>query len=187
MRRGITLLILLFGILIAMNNKINFAQPKSNDIPEEAIRLRIVANSNETHDQEIKLKVRDGVIEVIKPLIEDIDDPYEARKVIYYHLDDIEATVQKILTENGVEINYYVDYGITNFPAKVYDDKLYPAGKYESVYIVLGGGEGDNWWCVLFPSLCIVDVATNGGYKEDTNVKYSFLIVEKIKELFGIN
>ncbi|HEY8364103.1 MAG TPA: stage II sporulation protein R [Haloplasmataceae bacterium] len=184
MRRGITLLILLFAILISMNNKINFAQPINSSIPEEAIRLRIVANSNSEFDQNLKLQVRDKVIEVITPIIKDITDPNEARLEIYHHMDDVKEAVECVLQENGIEMDYYAEYGITYFPEKVYNNKLYPAGKYESVYIKLGEGEGDNWWCVLFPSLCLVDLATNGG-NVDTEIKYSFLIVEKIKELFG--
>ncbi|QVK18119.1 stage II sporulation protein R [Mycoplasmatota bacterium] len=187
MRRGITLLVLLFGIIISMNDKINFAQSKSSNIPEEAIRLRIIANSNDSFDQEIKLKVRDEVIQTISPLVKDINDPYEARLVIYDNLEEIKSTVANVLSENEVDTNYYVDYGVTYFPKKVYNNKLYPAGKYEAVYIVLGEGEGDNWWCVLFPPLCLVDLATNNGDypTEDTNISYSFLIVEKIKELLG--
>jgi len=187
MRRGITLLILLFGILISMNNKIDFVQSKNSDIPEEAIRLRIIANSNDSKDQEIKIKVRDEVIKVISPLVKDIDDPYEARLVIYNSIGEISTVIENVLMENEVELNYYVDYGTTYFPEKVYNSKLYPAGKYESVYIVLGEGEGDNWWCVLFPPLCLVDLATSNGNHptEDTNIEYSFLIVEKIKEILG--
>ncbi len=186
MRRGITLLILLFGILISMSNKINFAQSKNTSIPDEAIRLRIIPNSNDPKDQEIKLKVRDEVLDVINPLVKDKKNQKEASVAIYEHLDVIKNAVAKVLEENDVDMEYYVDYGITYFPAKTYNNKLYPAGRYESVYIVLGEGEGDNWWCVLFPSLCLVDLATNDDeYLEDTNVEYSFLIVEKIKEWFG--
>ncbi len=187
MRRGITLLILLFGILISMNNKINFAQSKTTHIPEEAIRLRIIANSNDPKDQEIKLKVRDEVLNTISPLVKDIDDPYEARIIIYNSLDQLETAIDKVLSDNDEDINYYVNYGTTYFPDKVYQDKLYPAGKYESVYIVLGEGRGDNWWCVLFPPLCLIDLATNNGEypTEGTDVEYSFLIVEKIKEILG--
>ncbi len=187
MRRGITLLILLFGILISMNNKISFVQSKTTSIPEEAIRLRIIANSNDTTDQELKLKVRDEVINTISPLVSDSSDVYDARIIIYDNLGEINDAVQRVLDENQVDTNYYVDYGKTQFPDKVYNGELYPAGIYESVYIVLGEGKGDNWWCVLFPPLCLVDLATNSDstIPEDTNVQYSFLIVEKIKEFLG--
>jgi len=187
MRRGITLLILLFGILISMNNKINFAHPNNNDIPENAIRLRILANSNDETDQEIKLKVKDEVLKVLNPLIKDVNDSHEAELLIYNNLDKLNESVKKVLDENEIDMDYYVDYGLTYFPEKKYDEKIYPSGRYNAVYIKLGEGEGDNWWCVLFPSLCINDLATNGSYNEKTDVKYSFLIVEKIKELFSIN
>jgi len=184
LRRGITILILFFGILIALNNKLHFMSTTEDNIPEEAIRLRIVGNSNDIYDQEIKLKVRDEVLEVIRPLIDNTENAEEARMIIYNHLDDIKAAVEKVLVENEVEMNYYVDYGLAYFPTKVYNNTLYPAGKYESVYIVLGEGEGDNWWCVLFPTLCIVDLATTDYEIDSDKVEYSFLIVEKIKEWF---
>ncbi len=186
MRRGITLLVLLFAILIGMQNKINFVKSDSTIIPEEAIRLRIIPNSNDEKDQELKLKVRDEVINTISKKVKDVDDKDEARIIIYDHLDDINEAVEKVLVENNMDITYYVDYGLTNFPAKVYNNNLYPAGNYESVYIVLGDGRGDNWWCVLFPPLCLVDLAVDEESLSSTpKVEYSFLIVEKIKELFG--
>lgn len=182
MRRGLTILILFFGVLIALNNKFNFMDNTEDNIPENAIRLRIVANSNDIYDQTIKLKVRDEVLEVIRPLIMKTDDVNEARMIIYNHLEDIKKAVEKVLEENELEMNYYVDYGLAYFPAKVYNNTLYPAGKYESVYIVLGEGEGDNWWCVLFPTLCVMDFATTDNDIDSDNVEYSFLIIEKIKE-----
>lgn len=186
MRRGITLLVLLFAILIGMQNKINFVQSDSMIIPEEAIRLRIIPNSNEENDQELKLKVRDEVINTISNKIKDVDNKDEARIIIYDSLEEINEVIGKVLIENDMEMTYYVDYGLTNFPAKVYNNKLYPAGNYESVYIQLGDGRGENWWCVLFPPLCLVDLAVGEDkLSETTEVKYSFLIVEKIKEFFG--
>lgn len=186
MRRGITLLILLFGILVSMNNKINFAKP-NEDIPEDAIRLRILANSDSEEDQSIKIKVKDEVLKVINPLIKDANNSYEAEQIIYKNLDKIEDAVKRVLEKNEIDMDCYVDYGLTYFPEKEYNGKTYPSGRYNAVYIKLGEGEGDNWWCVLFPSLCVTDIATSGGAKNNTKVEYSFLIVEKIKELFGLN
>ncbi|MDF2700267.1 MAG: stage sporulation protein [Haloplasmataceae bacterium] len=188
MRRGITILIFFFAVLISIQDKMNFVQSNSNDIPQEAIRLRILANSNEEIDQEIKNKVRDEVINVIYPLVEKTEDYNEARTVVFENLELIKKAVEKVLEENNLEEDYYVNYGVTNFPDKIYADKLYPAGKYEAVYIVLGDGQGDNWWCVLFPPLCLLDVAVDGDVEvteENYEIEYKFLIVEKIKKLFG--
>lgn len=184
MSRGITLLIILFGILISMNNKLNFTQSKNN-IPDDVIRLRILANSDEEIDQEMKLKVKDEVLKTINPLIEDVDNFYEAEKIIYNNLDKVKTVVEKVLQAYETEMDYYVDYGLTYFPEKEYNGKIYPSGRYNALYIKIGEGKGDNWWCVLFPSLCIADLTTVKNTKDD--VEYSFLLIEKIKELFGIN
>lgn len=189
MRRGITLLILIFALLISMQNKTNFAKSSSNTIPEDAIRLRILANSDEEVDQSIKEEVRDEVINIIYSKVEEVDDIEQARLIIYDCIEEIEQAVENVLTHHDLDTQYYVDYGLTNFPGKVYNNKLYPAGRYEAVYIVLGEGKGENWWCVLFPPLCLIDVSIENGtdIDENTEVKYDFLIIKKIKELFGYN
>ena len=185
MRRGIYVLIFLFGVLIAFGNKINIALPKNSTIPDEAIRLRVIANSDLPEDVEIKHMVKDAVLGLLQPYIENLSTNYEVRREIYCRLPEIETVIKQVLDENEVTMSYYVDYGISDFPDKVYEDRLYPKGKYESVYIVLGEGQGENFWCVLFPSLCLVDVAHKGQADNGSDVKYSFLIIEKLKELFG--
>ena len=171
MSRGITLLILLFVILITMNNKLNFTQSKNN-ISNEVIRLRILANSDEEIDQEVKLKVKDEVLKMLKPLIEDTNNFYEAEKVIYNNLEKVREIVKNVLSTYELDMDYYVDYGLTYFPEKEYNGKIYPSGRYNALYIKIGEGKGENWWCVLFPSLCIADLATVKNINDE--VEYSF-------------
>lgn len=127
-------------------------------IPDEAIRLRILANSDDESDQDIKHLVRDEVNKEITTWVETMTDIDEARDRIQNGIPEIETIVDEVLHEEGKSRDYQVEYGENvTFPTKVYGDFLYPAGEYEAVLITLGEGEGANWWCVLFPPLCFLD------------------------------
>lgn len=127
-------------------------------IPDEAIRLRILANSDTEEDQRIKLLVRDRVRDYITELVHDIDHIEHARNMIEDHVPELETIVKRTLQEEGVSMTTSVEYGRDIlFPDKVYGNLFYPAGSYEAVLITLGAGDGTNWWCVLFPPLCFID------------------------------
>lgn len=127
-------------------------------IPDEAIRLRILANSDEEKDQQIKREVRDEVNRIVSRWVADITDIEEARELIQERLPEIDELVGEVLQESYENREYTVDYGKNiTFPMKLYGDYLYPAGEYEAILITLGEGDGSNWWCVLFPPLCFLD------------------------------
>ncbi|QFT90945.1 Stage II sporulation protein R [Bacillus sp. THAF10] len=126
-------------------------------IPDEAIRLRILANSDSEEDQELKRKIRDRVNEEITIWVSDITSREEAREVITGNLAEIEKIVEEVMAAEGVYQDYNVDFGKVNFPTKMYGKFIYPAGDYEAILITLGEGTGANWWCVLFPPLCFLD------------------------------
>lgn len=126
-------------------------------IPDEAIRLRILANSDEEKDQAVKRLIRDEVNKDITKWVQELTSLDEARDVITSHLPDIQAKAEAVVKENGLEQSVKVDFGQAEFPTKLYGQYLYPAGEYEAVIITLGEGEGANWWCVLFPPLCFLD------------------------------
>ena len=136
-------------------------------IPDEAIRLRILANSDDEKDQEIKRLVRDEVNVYIEELVMEMDDIEEAREAIAAHLPNLKDIVQETLNEKGITDSFTVEYkSNVSFPLKVYDDYVYPAGEYEAVLITIGDGKGANWWCVLFPPLCFLDFS-NGTTIDD--------------------
>ncbi len=127
-------------------------------IPDDAIRLRILANSDNEADQELKRTVRDEVNEVITEWVADITDIEEARQLIESRIPEINEIVKEVLKSEGSTGSFEVEYGSNiTFPAKLYGDFVYPAGEYEAVLITIGEGKGDNWWCVLFPPLCFLD------------------------------
>lgn len=127
-------------------------------IPDEAIRLRILANSDSEEDQAIKRLVRDRVNEEVTSWVAHMTDIEEARNLIENNIDEVEAVVGEVLEEEGAADSFTVEYGKNIlFPAKIYDNFLYPQGEYEAILITIGEGEGSNWWCVLFPPLCFLD------------------------------
>ena len=127
-------------------------------IPKEAVRLRILANSDSDKDQALKRKVRDEVKAQIDGWVADLTSFEEARKVIQSHIPEIEKTVENTLKREGSKESFQVKFSKNvKFPTKVYGNFIYPAGEYEAVLITIGEGEGANWWCVLFPPMCFLD------------------------------
>lgn len=132
-------------------------------IPDESIRLRILANSDSPADQLLKRKVRDAVIEQINKWVSEPDDIRQARAVIEANIPEIEQLVQRTLHVYGYDYSFTVELDRVDFPTKLYGNQVYPAGKYEALRISIGEGEGQNWWCVLFPPLCFVDMASGAS------------------------
>ncbi|GIN90835.1 stage II sporulation protein R [Siminovitchia terrae] len=142
-------------------------------IPEEAIRLRILANSDSEKDQEVKRAVRDAVNKQINEWVEQLTSIEEARHVISSRLPELEKIAKNELIKHGLSYSVSIDFGDVQFPTKLYGQYLYPAGTYEAVLITLGEGKGANWWCVLFPPLCFLDfsnsAAVSQGIEEDVD------------------
>lgn len=138
-------------------------------IPDEAIRLRILANSDADKDQQLKRKVRDAVNAQINGWVAELTSVDEAKRVIRSHLPEIEQTVARVLREEQSSQSYHVQFGSVQFPTKVYGNYVYPAGTYDALLITLGEGKGANWWCVLFPPLCFLDFSNGDGSPAGTN------------------
>lgn len=150
-------------------------------IPDEAIRLRILANSDQEIDQQVKRLVRDEVSEQISAWVEHIDDIEEARELIKSHIPEITETTKQVLAAYG-EKGVKVEYGENvTFPVKLYDSYLYPAGEYEAILITIGEGQGANWWCVLFPPLCFLDFS-NGTLIADADHEDGIEEAEELEE-----
>lgn len=128
-------------------------------IPKESIRLRILANSDTPEDQQMKRIVRDAVVAQMNGWVTGPATIEQARQVVREHLPELGTLVERKLQEYGYGYGEMAELGIVPFPTKMYGDRVYPAGNYEALRITLGKGEGQNWWCVLFPPLCFVDAA----------------------------
>lgn len=130
-------------------------------IPKEAIRLRIIANSNSDYDQNIKLKLSVEINKEIQKLLSNTSNVYDARNIIKNNVDNLNNKIEKFLKKENYNMNYKIVYGNNYFPSKTYNGVIYKEGLYESLVITLGSGRGKNWWCVLFPPLCLVEKDNN--------------------------
>ncbi|MCQ6274602.1 stage II sporulation protein R [Bacillus sp. V3B] len=139
-------------------------------IPNDAIRLRILANSDSVQDQEIKRLVRDEVNKEITKWVSAIASKEKAKKIMQSGLPELQQIAEQVLEKENVNQTVKVEFGKVEFPTKLYGQFLYPAGEYEAILITLGEGVGANWWCVLFPPLCFLDfsngVAVSEGFDE---------------------
>lgn len=146
-------------------------------IPKEAIRFRVIANSNTEKDQETKLLIRDTIQNHIKKDLVSTNDITEARTTIYKNVNNYKNIITETLKANNIETDFNVNYGMNYFPEKVYKGVKYEEGNYESLVINLGNAKGNNWWCVLFPPLCLLEAEET---EETTEVEYKFFISELI-------
>ncbi|MGX2961778.1 stage II sporulation protein R [Peribacillus sp. JNUCC 23] len=154
----IYLLILTIGTIVSLYMpKVEATVEETEMIPDEAIRLRILANSDLEADQVVKRLIRDEVNKEITTWVEDLTSLDEARTTISSNIPQIQKIAERIIAEKGLNQAVSVKFGKAEFPTKLYGQYLYPAGEYEAIVITLGAGEGANWWCVLFPPLCFLD------------------------------
>jgi stage II sporulation protein R len=127
------------------------------NIPEEAIRLRILANSDAPSDQYIKAIVRDAVVNTMNGWVTEPISIDEARLMLKNRESQLQDAIAATLQQYGYTYNFTTTIGQVEFPTKMYGQLVYPAGMYEALLVTLGKGEGRNWWCVLFPPLCFTD------------------------------
>ncbi|WP_046955646.1 stage II sporulation protein R [Bacillus cereus] len=180
------LLLLLIGAQLLVQFGYMKADAKGPSvIPKEAVRLRILANSDSDKDQALKRKVRDEVKAQIDGWVADLTSFEEARKVIQSHIPEIEKTVANTLKKEGSKDSFQVKFSKNvKFPTKVYGNFIYPAGEYEAVLITIGEGEGANWWCVLFPPMCFLDFSSGTAVrKEEHVVKAESPEEEQVKQI----
>lgn len=166
---GIIMIICLF-----INNKKDYYV-----IPDESIRFRIIANSNSTNDQYIKIKVK-NVLE--KKVISDLKKAKtieESRNIIKDNMDSYKRLIKETLVNLNYDTEFTINFGNNYFPDKEYKEVLYEKGYYESLVVTLGKGEGDNWWCVLFPPICTLEV------EENKDIEYKFFVKELFEKYFG--
>lgn len=162
LKRIVVLIAFIFAIFL-------LSVQESIKIPNESIRFRIVAASNSFKDQQLKQKIKKDLITNVIPNILTDSSINDAKKLI----KDSISKIENIL--DSYKINYSVNFGQNYFPQKVYQGVIYPAGNYESLVITLGEGLGDNWWCVLYPPLCLIENNYNS-----TDIEYRSYIKDLI-------
>ena len=153
----------------------------NNDIiPDDAIRIRVIANSNSEYDQKIKTKVKETLEYDMYNILKNTTDLEEARYLINNNLNEVENNIDKTLQKENYKLPYSVNFGLNYFPEKKYKGITYDEGYYESVVVTLGEGLGDNWWCVLFPPLCMLEAEET----DTTDVEYTTMVKTIIDKYF---
>ena len=144
------------GLLIAVLLSITSFGASCGNIRKEVLRMHIIANSDSAEDQAVKLKVRDAVLEAGKDLFDGSLTADEAENVLASDKQALQNAAETVLRENGFSYGVCVEIGRDFFNTRTYDGKVtLPAGEYEAVRVILGEGKGQNWWCVMFPPLCL--------------------------------
>lgn len=144
-------------------------------IPDTSIRLRVIPNSNSSYDQAMKSVVKSYLEDDVYNLFKDTKNIDDAREKINNNIDNIKFDIQNIFNEYKYDMMFDVNYGYNYFPEKEFKNVIYKEGYYESIVVSIGEAKGDNWWCVLFPNLCLVD---------EDDVEYTSLVKEIIKKIF---
>lgn len=150
-------------------------------IPEESIRFRVIANSDEDRDQLVKELVSREVQKEISRTLENVSSVSDARTILSSHVPQFREVVQDTLLENHIDTTFQVHYGMNYFPEKIYKGVTYKEGEYESLVVTLGNGFGKNWWCVLFPPICLLEAEETNASNE---VEYRFFIQELLDKYF---
>ena len=137
----------------------NIATPQVAPIPKAALRLRVIANSNSGSDQKLKLQVRNAIVSKVGQLLAGAKTAAEAKAILTRETPVLQQVAINVAREHGVKYPVQTELAKVAFPTKVYGNQVYPAGDYEALRIVLGAGKGENWWCVIYPPLCFIDIA----------------------------
>ena len=149
------ILVLFMGLLLVYT----YAGDGCRNDHEGILRLHVIANSNKVSDQALKLKVRDAVIEYMADQ-KDLKTVDETREYLKENQKRLQKIAEGVIAAQGYDYPAAVELGVRYIPQKTYGDITFPAGNYEALNITIGSGQGENWWCVLFPPLCLLDEGT---------------------------
>lgn len=167
--KSILLIFLLFIIYFTFNS-FSYSRSISNNLEENLFRLRVVANSDSEIDQNLKIQVRNNILNYLSQF--NFSNKTETISHLQNHKSDIENIISRTITDNGFD--YTFEYEISNsfYPTKKYHTVTLPSGNYDGVQIKLGKATGQNWWCILFPPMCLIDSSTC-KLEEDSNALLS--------------
>jgi len=180
-RDKIFLIALIIAYILYCAFSITYFSSVSGEIRENVVRLHILADSNNEIDQNVKLKVRNALLEKNSELLSDKVTPENATEYFKNSKDELEQCANEVLKENGLNYKATITLSKEYYTTRVYEDLTFPAGVYTSIKVILGSGEGKNWWCVMFPPLCVP--VADGGIETANNVNLEDYLDEDGKHL----
>ena len=171
---------------ISISGEVKKISAASEDYKNKLIRFHVIANSDSDEDQNLKLKVRDAVIDYLQPKLELSSSIEESETIIKSEYKELENISKNIVLENGYKYDISVGIDYSTFPTKQYSNVVLPAGEYKALRIIIGEGKGKNWWCVMFPPLCFVDEQSS-IIDTDTDKKLREVLTEEEYALIAQN
>ena len=157
--KRLLLVVILLAIYIIVS-ALSYVSAVSENISNSVFRLHVIANSDSDEDQRLKYIVRDNLINYMNTLTKNITSKDDAIEIAKEHQDEFYKIAKKTIEENGYDYDVKIDIGNSYFPTKYYGDISLPAGYYDALKVEIGSASGQNWWCVMFPPLCFVDMST---------------------------
>lgn len=152
------LIIFILFLLYFIFNSISYSYSISNDLEKNLFRLHIIANSDSEEDQNLKLFVRDNVVDFLKKY--KFSNKNELINFIQNHENELNEIIQSSINQKGYNYSFTIEIGNSFFPQKKYENIILPSGYYDGLKIKIGKAEGKNWWCVLFPPMCLINKST---------------------------
>ncbi len=163
--------LLIITTIYIVHPYMNYKEAYVNSCKDDIIRFHIKANSDEEKDQELKLKIRDEILERVGNQFENTTSPDETRKLIKDNLYNIKRIAEEVIQREGKDYPVQVSLGRKNFPTRKYGDITFPSGEYETLQVTIGEGKGKNWWWVMFPPLCFVDITHGNAIHAEEDLK----------------
>lgn len=168
--KKLLVLLLLAGIITYVSNINEYVE-----IPSTSIRMRVIANSDKKEDQENKQIIKSALEKKIYEIIKNDNNTEDVENSLVMNKENIDNEISKTINENNMNISFTSNYGINYFPSKEFKGLTYKSGNYKSFVVTLGEGNGENWWCVMYPPLCLVDEKKNA-------YEYHYLIKDIINQ-----
>jgi len=153
---------LMLGIIFLIMFGYIWEDIRGTSLSQDVLRLHVIANSDNPSDQQLKLQVKDQVVAQLRDVLTDASNAEEAKQIAIREIPAIKRTAEQTIAAHGYEYAVNVEVGQYAFPTKSYGNLVFPAGDYQAVRVVIGEGQGKNWWCVLFPPLCMVSSSDQG-------------------------
>lgn len=157
---GIILILSLLLFLYTFICAFSYVEAVSSNISDSVFRLHVIANSNSTEDQSLKYKVRDSLLNYMNTICKNCESKEDAMNLVSIHQEEFKQVALKTIKNEGYSYNVNIEIGNFEFPTKHYGDISLPAGFYDALKVEIGNANGRNWWCVMFPSLCFIDVSS---------------------------
>ena len=196
--------LILFSAFIFIS-ALSYVNAVSEDISDSLFRLHVIANSDSDEDQALKYKVRDAILDYMDDITANCTSKEEVISLANDHKEEMCNVAKETISANGYDYDVSIEIGNFEFPTKQYGDISLPAGYYDAVRVKIGEASGQNWWCVMFPPLCFVDV-TSGvvpneskeiikenlnndeeysiiSDKEDAGIQFKFSLIEFFKNI----